>query len=222
MYTLTNIPIHWTSNQSPSREWTLPLESNGIPQYPYNLAWSRRIAFLPKQVFTHCYQALQTYSNMHILVYQQPWYRQLQRESSMAWTAFVMLYTHCKQQNIAKVLTHPNISSVNILYRGYRAVQVTLVLFSCIRCRQKIYNSCSWNSSKSVPQFQPDIFDDCIFHLIILARIWLATKYKEIQWLLLPFCHFLFLFVLFLEESVIVRSLNVSAKKPAVKCWLKF
>ena len=45
VYTHTNIPIHWTSNQSLSREWTLPLESNGMPQYPYNLASSRSIAF---------------------------------------------------------------------------------------------------------------------------------------------------------------------------------
>ena len=45
VYTHTNIPIHWTSNQSPFREWTLQLESNGMPQYPYNLASSRSIAF---------------------------------------------------------------------------------------------------------------------------------------------------------------------------------
>ena len=45
MYTHTNIPIHWTSNQFPSREWTWPLESNGMPQCPYNLASSRSIAY---------------------------------------------------------------------------------------------------------------------------------------------------------------------------------
>ena len=45
VYTHTNIPIHWSSNQSHSIEWTLPLESNEILQCPYNLASSRCIAF---------------------------------------------------------------------------------------------------------------------------------------------------------------------------------
>ena len=45
VYTHTDIPIHWTSSQSASWEWTLPLESNGMSQCPYNLAASLSFAF---------------------------------------------------------------------------------------------------------------------------------------------------------------------------------
>ena len=47
----TNILIHWTSNQSPSREWALPLERNGKSQCPYNFTLSREHCFLRERVF---------------------------------------------------------------------------------------------------------------------------------------------------------------------------